>query len=719
MKAEIMDLEKDLNLKYAKAPYNFVPFPAKAVNRYNLYDDLPKHNTCFDKNKNALLSGTIEYEIVAKTPVIVAENESSEGLKTFFKNAEGNFSIPGNSIRGVLRKNTQILSMSSPVNENKTTSTRLSDIENRRLLYRDVASNNSLSEIYKKILGINPLKRLAENIRSGYIRKGNDSDYIITESEKIFNGYGYTRISELNLRKIVDKSIEDKIHFMYKKEIMKFEDEIRKLNRERNIGKKLEIIEKNKIKNANPYFLEVSFEYDEKKHPTKISEKGRLKNEGILLTGGFIIGKMSHYLVAAPNDDSHSFTLSKEDVFNYEKDYKMTKKKASFYKLPDDGSLKHVFYIEKDNQLHFGFTPYLRLFYKNDILKGVKNPLRYVDGISYEKSLYGFSGFELQGNEYDYKSRLSFEDAVLVEGKESKEIFHVILGEPKPTSYTLYLKQKLDTDKKHLITYEDDNFELRGYKEYWLKDYIENTKVDFNKVDSNKVDSNKVDSNKDNVSSKLNPLDEGSRFKGKIHFKNLNRDELGLVLWSLMLNEDSYQSIGMGKPYGFGRVEIENVKLKLEDLDKKYGEFSFDYYTSDSPLIYIDEYKKYFSKTFLNGENIEENNSIKTFLYMKKYVVDKNDRDYYSYMPLKEFRNKKILPDALSYKNKIKDKNVPNNTNQNRVNQNKGKPKYNNPSNNQNDNSRNSKKQKSNSFGTTIDLSGLKLNDEKNNKKKK
>ncbi|TFZ39375.1 TIGR03986 family CRISPR-associated RAMP protein [Soehngenia longivitae] len=668
MKSEIMNLN-DLNLKYARAPYNFIPFPSKSVNRYNSFDDLPKHNTYLDKNKNTLLSGTIEYEIVAKTPIIVSEGESSSKIKMFFKNTRGDYAIPANSIRGVLRKNTQILSMSSPVNENKELNKNLydieniSDIENRRLLYRDIASNNSLTEIYKKRLAINTVKRIAENVRSGYIIRDDNSDYLIYESEKLFNNTGYTRINEKKLKQIVDKSIKDKINFMY--------------NENKRVNSRYK-----------PYFLEVSFDFDEKRSPIRISEKGKLSKEGILLSGGFIPDKSAHYLVVAPVNDINPFKISKTDVFNYIKDCKRTKKKDPFYYLPEKGTLKHVFYIEKDGHFHFGFTPYMRIFYKNDILTGIKDPVRYVNGISYEKSLYGFSEFYLNEKKYDYKSRLSFEDAVLTEGKECDESFLVILGEPKPTSYTLYLKQNSETDKKNLITYEDDDFELRGYKDYWLKNYIENLKVDTEKGN-------------DKVNSFLKPLEEGSRFKGKIHFKNLNKDELGLLLWSLMLNKNSYQSFGMGKPYGFGRVKIENVKLKLEDLDRKYGDFSFDYHVDADPSYYIEEYKKYFSEKYLKGKDIEEDASIKTFLYMKEYVVDKNDRDYYSYMPLVEFKNKKILPEALSYKEKIKTKINANNSSNQDDNQ---KDKDNN-----NQKNKSKKSKRNNDFGNKIDLSDFKL----------
>ena len=42
-------------------------------------------------------------------------------------------------------------------------------------------------------------------------------------------------------------------------------------------------------------------------------------------------------------------------------------------------------------------------------------------------------------------------------------------------------------------------------------------------------------------------MKKGTTFSGTIRFKNLKEDELGLLLWSLLLNDGCYQSIGMGK----------------------------------------------------------------------------------------------------------------------------------------------------------------------------
>jgi hypothetical protein len=69
----------------------------------------------------------------------------------------------------------------------------------------------------------------------------------------------------------------------------------------------------------------------------------------------------------------------------------------------------------------------------------------------------------------------------------------------------------------------------------------------------------------DTVKSRYNklvrPVKKGSTFTFRISCGGLAEDDLGLLLYSLVLEEDMAHKIGMGKPLGFGsaRIEIESV----------------------------------------------------------------------------------------------------------------------------------------------------------------
>ena len=219
------------------------------------------------------------------------------------------------------------------------------------------------------------------------------------------------------------------------------------------------ILRMNKDYSYKPYFIEISFSLDPKNVMiTKVGPKGRYGKNGYLLSGGFIDGKMSHYVVPAPDPNLGRILISEEDIESYKDDLIMTKKMNKstetilpgyeFFDLPKRGEVKPVFFINT-NRLHFGFTPYLRMFYSKTILDGIAPTYKDAQGISYTDGIFGFINRKFKKGKdlvnYNYKSRVSFEDAV-VEGEgivDKDSTILMLLAEPKPTSYNLYLKQKL------------------------------------------------------------------------------------------------------------------------------------------------------------------------------------------------------------------------------------------------------------------------------------
>jgi CRISPR/Cas system CSM-associated protein Csm3 (group 7 of RAMP superfamily) len=59
-------------------------------------------------------------------------------------------------------------------------------------------------------------------------------------------------------------------------------------------------------------------------------------------------------------------------------------------------------------------------------------------------------------------------------------------------------------------------------------------------------------------------------FGFEVSFQNLADEELGLLLYSLILEPGMRHKIGMGKPVGLGSVRIEILELKLDDPKKRY-----------------------------------------------------------------------------------------------------------------------------------------------------
>ncbi|SNX52842.1 TIGR03986 family CRISPR-associated RAMP protein [Thermoanaerobacterium sp. RBIITD] len=662
MKPEI--IEKKKLGQYAVAPYNFVSFPKKAVVKYKKIEELPAHNDFKG------LSGYVEYTLKAETPIIVSTGVKDKQVH-FFINTNGKYAIPGNTIRGIARTNCQILSFSNIIGEkDKEGNYENSEIENSRFLYRDIAGNNSLSARYKSILGVDVTRRIAKNVKAGYI-VNRANKYYIEPAKELKVGVPYFRIDEIILRRIASNKNIDGINFMYKKDLLNCEVELKEIKREiaknkdnkskeRELNSKLKSILKD-LSNERiykPYQTGISFEFDSKTgRIIDINRKGILSQNGYLLSGGFILGKLSHYIVPEADDKSGNIKILREDIEAYKDDLIRTKKMNNkeeifkgkeFFALPKKNERKPVFYINTD-RLHFGFTPYLRIYYTKTVLDGVSQLYKDTKDVSYTDGIFGFSKKlkrdDGEDKNFNYKSRVSFEDAEVVGEPvlDEDSVMTIILAEPKPTSYNLYLKQDKDADKKLLKIYEDD-FKIRGFKQYWLKDYIEKPELEDAKAEEMKFT--------------IHPLKEGTIFKGRIYFTNLDEEELGLLGWALKLNDGCYQNIGLAKPYGFGRVKVEKVKLYIEDLNKKYDYFSFDYFNEDDLDKYINIYKRNFSDKYLNGQDIENIDTIKEFMLIKSKVIKIKDANNYRYMELNEFRNKKALPEILKYEEAFLENNI-------------------------------------------------------------
>ncbi|CAK7076138.1 MAG: hypothetical protein TIS_01098 [Tissierella sp.] len=119
---------------------------------------------------------------------------------------------------------------------------------------------------------------------------------------------------------------------------------------------------------------------------------------------------------------------------------------------------------------------------------------------------------------------------------------------------------------------------------------------------------------------------------------------------------------------------------------------------------YINIFKKTFSNKYLNRKNIDEEESIEELIYIKSALIDEKEHNWYRYMTLNEYKEKKVLPTILKYSEKVKKDNS--SFNKQRNNDNKSKD------------SRQKSPKKDESFGNRLDLSNIN-NSKKQNKKKK
>lgn len=618
---------------YSVAPYNFVSLPTQCKNVYEKHEELIGHNEL----SKELLSGYIKYNIVNKTPIIIGATEKAykDGIKLikFFKNSKDKYAIPGNSIRGVIRNNASILSLSSLENF----------IHNERFYFRSFGKGKNRNEYVKK-LDIDEKPISGENIIAphrivgGYIYKDSKDKYVLVPAKKV-NEHSYFIIREQYLR-LINKNVD--VKYMYTDEIKelinnkdKYKDKLVKKNFLRSIENKKSKGNKN---GYEPYYTEeqISFEVKGKRTISRIGKVGEYTHKGYLMCSEHIGGKLAHYVIPEPDFQGPDIVELCNDKFKfidfYIDDLLRTKKKKEanklnandkkYFLLPEKegkSNGKPIFYGEykaykgNEEQIYFGFTPYLRIPY-NYSIKEIMPRGYYIDNkFSYVDGIFGFTN---RGNK-NYKSKVSFEDVVCIDEKPKEDRdYRLVIGEPHASSYPSYLEQKMTYGIKEIKNYNDKDSRIRGIKQYWGKDYITEEL-----------------NGKKNVSVYIRPLSVNTTFEGKIRFKNLRREELGLILWALKVENNAYETLGYGKAYGFGRVEIENIEIKIEDIFKKYSSMIGDYFYNENKEKLIEDYKRAFKERF-NNIDIEEQESVKEFKILKTLVVDRNHKNDARYMML-------------------------------------------------------------------------------------
>lgn len=118
-------------------------------------------------------------------------------------------------------------------------------------------------------------------------------------------------------------------------------------------------------------------------------------------------------------------------------------------------------------------------------------------------------------------------------------------------------------------------------------------------------------------------------------------EELGLLLWSLRLEDGCYQTIGMGKPCGLGRMKLTIRELKEFSPTELYlsGSFSATAQVHDSEAVnkYIEIYDAAAGgKSSKKPSPLHKRKELKDFFFMKKEIRTAEDT---SYMTLDEYRN--------------------------------------------------------------------------------
>lgn len=567
------------------APYNFVPFS----NRILPYEgELPPH----DKIDPSLHTGEIELTMTAQTPVFVSGGGDAPG---FFRTPAGRFAIPGSTVRGMTRENMQILGFGLIRGGE--------DIKDYQIYFRDMAgrSDSGAKKYYVDALGIETRQAQGEKgrgthsvptkVSAGYLHRENGKFYIQPVTRT------YLRVSA---------KTDGMAAFGYEPTAR---------------AEKVAYLEDG---NGGIKWI------GKRDHAMPGAKDGY-----ILFTGKPIQNRDRHHNYVFPLEDkiSDPVEISTEDKLSYEEDYETRKNalqglvkttwrgsedQVRFWALPEEGEGKPVFYLRHNGHTYFGMSLFLRIGYPAPISQGLppthREAARDLDYLDYPHAILGYST-----EKSSYRSRVSFGDLEAEGAPEELPQENVILGQPKPSWYKGYVK-----DGKIY----DGDFRLRGYKQYWLKEKAEAPVPE-----------------KENVASHMRPLPAETVFRGVVRYKNLREEELGLLLWSLGLDEGCYQSVGMGKPYGYGRMKVSILAMRELEPAALYSHEGLTgtlRRTDPHTVTEAIDYYVSFAEEKLNlRKPLRESDEIKDFLFLHRTL---RTDDEAGYMDLKGYQK---TPGAL------------------------------------------------------------------------
>lgn len=579
--------------RQALAPYNFVELPERvaAVIEGGKLPPVPDEKN--EARDNALKrrsekvgeqlpdqdvfhadrhSGWIDCRLITASPVYVraprtprqAEKRiESKDLPAFFYEWEENEPvIPGSTLRGMLRGIIEIASFG-----------KVSNVSNRRLIYRAVGDTTKHGEKYRE-----QLMRLESGRQSGsekyytplmlggYMRKRGSDWFIQPAQERDGTTFARIRLDERFFQRLAP---------------------VPNCNNARTVYIRVGPYDFQPVRGG---FLKV--------RAARVLDSSDRPAPGLfaatLACSGHMFSKRSEAVIYPPDPPDQNakgketdkwYRLDDDQIDDYRNQISPEQEKL----LGKDGVLREgqpVFYTLKGGKVDFfGHCRMLRLPYPQSPRDFVPPQIRQDRDIDFAEAIFGFTkdldGTKHVPKERHYAGRVRIGSARLVDGQKNiwlspnRPIVPRVLGSPKPTTFQHYLVQTQpnqfkvgqtrDGRPKYEVRLADyaavtpASAVIRGHKLYWHKGAVAQS------------DMEQEGRSKDNVSTKIQPVRAGVEFKFQIQFENLSEIELGALLWVLQIGaNDNYRlKLGMGKPLGLGAARTISA-LRLIDRTARY-----------------------------------------------------------------------------------------------------------------------------------------------------
>lgn len=576
-----------------KAPYNFVPLENKAF--YPSWANHISQDIPFEDG----VSGSIEYTIEAKTPIVVRNGytDREHPDSTFSKTHDGKFFIPSTSIKGEIRNVLEILSFG-----------KMTQVQDARFGIRDLNSQKNPVAYVEGNFYLDKMK----HVQCGWLYKrlsqdGNEG-YIINDCgvpgrikpEEIDNHYGtalamFGQNLTLN-RQCTNKNDEEELRSAYYKykNILKISLDNQDIN--------------------NCFcgtFSTVQDNYDR-----LIASFGANGKKGCIVVTGQPSkrdpikkkGKYYEFVFFESEDEEpidtnviNDFLTIHKNNYDYEKIWK---------RYLNEGRRVPVFFSRKNGNNgpidSIGLAYMFRIPTANFIKGAIPIELQSNRRKDLAECIFGTAKESLK----QLKGRVNISHAFACDTPNKCGIVTTVLGSPKPSYGPLYASSG---------TWNDANAQIKGRKRYPVRTTI---------LPPNK--------GTDSQTCEFIPLDQGTSFKGRITFHNLKECELGALIAALTFNghPECCHSIGEAKPLGYGKVKISIDKLSVISIKDIFAKT--DDPTQQETDYYFNKFKDVMTENI--GTGWENSNSIRELCAMAR-GIDEEVNNNFSYMRMSTNRN--------------------------------------------------------------------------------
>lgn len=570
-----------------KAPYNFVPLENRAF--YPSWANHISQDIPFEDG----VSGSIEYTIEAETPIFVRNGytDRKDSDTKFSQTPNGQYFIPGTSIKGEIRNVLEILSFG-----------KMTQVQDARFGIRDL-SNNPEGRFYRQKI---------QNVHCGWLykrlAKDGSEEYLINDCgtpgriapEVIDEHYGtalaaFGQNLALN-RQYADNDDEEKLRSAYNK----YENILNISLESQDIEKRLSGTFSTVPDNYNRIIAD--FSSNGKKGCIVVtgqpSRREPERRRGKYYEFVFFESNTNEKVESQIIDDFITIHKNNYDYKNIWKRYLNEGKRVPVFFMRRNGNLGPIDAI--------GLAYMFRIPTANFIKGAIPIELQSNRRKDLAECIFGTAKESLK----QLKGRVNISHAFACGTPNKCGIVTTVLGSPKPSYGPLYASSG---------TWNDANAQIKGRKRYPVRTTL---------LPPNE--------GTDSQTCKFIPLDQGTSFKGRITFHNLKECELGALIAALTFNghPDCCHSIGEAKPLGYGKVKISIDKLSVISIKDIFAKT--DDPTQQETDYYFNKFKDVMTENI--GTGWENSNSIRELCALAR-GIDKEVNNNFSYMRMSTNRN--------------------------------------------------------------------------------